>query len=99
MKLSEAVKPISYIKAHAAEVLKEVSENKKSFIITQNGEAKAILQDLESYEQDKDTMALLKMLAMSNKDLVEGKSRPVKEVMKEIRDEIAEYKSNRLNEK
>lgn len=99
MKLSEAVKPISYIKAHASEVLKEVSENKKSFIITQNGEAKAILQNLESYEQDKDTMALLKILALSNKNLVEGKSRPMTDVMREVRDEIVEYKSNKLNEK
>lgn len=99
MKLSEAIKPISYFKAHASEILKDVSENKKKMIITQNGEAKAILQDLESYEQDKDTMALLKILAISNKDLAKGKSRPMADVMKEVREEITEYKSNKLNEK
>ena len=96
MKLSEAVKPISYIKAHASEVLREVSKNKKSFIITQNGEAKAILQDLESYEQDKDTMALLKILALSNRSIKKGKYRKMEDVFSDLELKIAEDEANEI---
>ena len=60
MKLSESVKPISYLKAHASEIINDISVNRKTFIITQNGEAKVIVQDLETYEQTKESLALFK---------------------------------------
>ena len=88
MKYSEAVKPISYFKAHASEVVRDVFDNKKTMIITQNGEAKVILQDVRSYEQLQESLALLKILALSNKSLNEGKFKPVEESLKDIRTKI-----------
>jgi len=67
MKPSESVKPISFFKTHASEILRDISNNHKTMVITQNGEAKAVLQDVHVYEQTQDSLALLKMLAISKK--------------------------------
>jgi prevent-host-death family protein len=64
MKLSSQIKPISYLKAHAAEIVRTMGEQGAPLVITQNGEAKVVLQDIESYEQTQETMALLKVLAL-----------------------------------
>ena len=88
MKFSEAVKPISYFKAHASEVVRDVVDNNKTMIITQNGEAKVILQDVRSYEQLQESLALLKILALSNKNLNEGNFKPAKKSFKDIRNKI-----------
>jgi prevent-host-death family protein len=88
MKYSEAVKPISYFKAHASEVVKDVVDNKKTMIITQNGEAKVILQDVRSFEQLQESLALLKILALSNKSLNEGKVKTAPDAFKDIRSKI-----------
>ena len=88
MKLSEQVKPISYLKAHAPEVIRGLADNKEPVIITLHGEAKAVLQDIASYEQTQETLALLKMLAMTNKAVEEGKVRPVDEAIAGIRDRV-----------
>jgi len=88
MKYSEAVKPISYFKAHAAEVVRDVVENNKTMIITQNGEAKVILQDVRIYEQLQESLALLKILALSNKSLNEGKVKIASKAFKDIRNKI-----------
>ena len=66
MKPSEAIKPISYLKAHASEIVRDVSGNQKTMVITQNGEAKVILQDIRVYEQTQESLALLKILAISS---------------------------------
>ena len=66
MKLSESVKSISYLKANAANLLNEINEHQKTFIITKNGEAKAVVQDIKQYEKMQDTMAMLKLLGMTN---------------------------------
>lgn len=50
MKLSTQVKPISYLKSHAAQIVKDVSESRESVLITQNGEAKLVVMDVHSYE-------------------------------------------------
>ena len=63
MKYSTRIKPISYVKANAAELIRELAENREPLIITQNGEAKAVMQDIATYEQDQETLALLKILA------------------------------------
>jgi prevent-host-death family protein len=88
MKLSESVKPISYLKAHTSELIRDVSENKKTLVITQNGEAKAIVQDLASYEEMKDSLALLKILAQSTKSKLEGHYKPVKKAFRDLRSQI-----------
>jgi prevent-host-death family protein len=88
MKLSESVKPISYLKVHTSELIRDVSENKKTLVITHNGEAKAIIQDLASYEQMKDSLALLKILAQSTKSKLEGHYKPVKKTFRDLRSQI-----------
>jgi len=85
MKLSESVKPISYLKAHASELIRDISENKKTLVITQNGEAKVIIQDLESYEQMKESLALLKILSQSTKSKLEGNYKPLKKAFQDLR--------------
>jgi prevent-host-death family protein len=90
MKLSESVKPISYLKSHTAEVLRDVSEGQRTMVITQHGEAKAVLQDICSYEQTQDSLALLKMLAQSSKSLQSGQSKPARKAFSDIRRRIKE---------
>ncbi len=85
MRYSTQIKPISYLKANAADVLEELAEQRKPFVITQNGEAKAVLQDVASYEETQETMALLKILALGNKQVEQGKVKPVADVVKRLR--------------
>lgn len=92
MKYSEAIKPISYLRAHASEVVRDVSENKKTMIITHNGEAKVILQDVKVYEKNQEAVALLKILALSGKNLQRGKYKTLNRTMKEIRKRIIDFK-------
>ncbi len=73
MRLSNQIKPISYLKAHAAKIIRHLGDKGEPLIITQNGEAKVIIQDIESYEQTQETMALLKILALGNRQIEEGK--------------------------
>ena len=90
MKLSESIKPISYLKSHTAEVLRDVSERQRTMVITQHGEAKAVLQDIASYEQTQEPLALLKMLAQSTKSIQEGRSKPLKKAFSDVRKHIRE---------
>ncbi|GBE07593.1 phd_YefM [bacterium BMS3Bbin11] len=90
MKLSESVKPISYLKSHTAEVLRDVSEGQRTMVITQHGEARAVLQDIASYEQTQESLALLKMLAQSSKSIQEGRSKPIKKAFADVRKHIRE---------
>ena len=84
MKLSEAVKPISYLKAHASELVREISEHGKTLVITLNGEAKIVMQDLHSYEQTMESLALLKMLAISSSSKKEGKFKTVRQAFAKL---------------
>ena len=85
MKLSESIKPISYLKAHASELINDVAENQKILIITQNGKAKVVVQDIESFEKTRESLALLKMLAQSQKSREEGRVRTVRKAFRDIR--------------
>ena len=85
MKLSSQVKPITYLKLHAAEMLRGVAEKREPYIITQNGEAKAVLQDMASYENTQETLALLKILALGNRQIEAGKTKSVHSAVQEIR--------------
>jgi prevent-host-death family protein len=86
MKLSSQIKPISYLKAHAAEIVRKLTEHGEPLVITQNGEAKVVIQDIESYEQTQETMALLKILALGTRQIGEGKVQPAEEVIKRLRE-------------
>jgi len=85
MKYSESVKPISYLKAHASEIIRNLSEKQQTLIITQNGEAKAIVQDIKAYEELQESLALLKILAQSTSDIQKSNFKPAKDVFKNIR--------------
>ena len=85
MRYSSQVKPISYFKANAAEVLTHLAERREPMIITQNGEAKAVIQDVVSYEQTQETLALLKILALGRRDAQASKLKPLADVVKRLR--------------
>jgi prevent-host-death family protein len=85
MRYSSQVKPISYLKANAAEVLAQLTERREPLVITQNGEAKAVIQDVASYEETQETLALLKILALGNAQIEVGKVKPAREVVARLR--------------
>ena len=82
MKLSSQIKPISYLKAHAAEIVRNLAEQQEPMVITQNGEAKVVIQDIDSYEKTQQTMALLKILALGMRQVEEGDIVPANEAIK-----------------
>lgn len=86
MKFSCQIKPISYLKAHAAEIVRSLPEQGQPLVITQNGEAKAVIQDVASYEQTQETLALLKILALGNRQIEEGKVQPAGEAIQRLRE-------------
>jgi prevent-host-death family protein len=85
MRYSSQVKPISYVKSHAAEILTELAQHREPLVITQNGEAKAVLQDIASYEASQETLALLKILAMGHRDVEASRVKPVADVVARLR--------------
>ncbi len=89
MKFSEAIKPISYLKTHASEVIREVSNNRETMIITHNGEAKVVLQDIHLYEQTQDSLALLKMLAQSSASVKNGQFKTAKKSFSHLEKRIS----------
>ena len=88
MRYTTQVKPISYLKANAAEVLAHLTEVREPMVITQNGEAKAVLQDVASYQETQETLALLKLLALGNRDVEAGRVKPVAGVVRRLRKRI-----------
>jgi prevent-host-death family protein len=93
MRYSSRVKPISYLKANAAEVLAQLAEQREPLVITQNGEAKAVLQDIKSFDEAQQTLALLKILALGNQDAQAGRVKPVGEVVARLRAKRADLTS------
>jgi prevent-host-death family protein len=92
MLLHESVKPISYVKAHASELINSLKDGGGPVVVTQNGEARAVLQSMEDYENTQESLALLKMIAMSEKAVERGESQGVDEAFDDIWREIAEAK-------
>jgi len=84
MKMSTDIKPVSFLKSRAADMLKQVNETHRPIIITQNGEPRAVLQDPESYENMRNAIGLLKLLAMGEEDIREGRSKTQDEVFSEL---------------
>lgn len=72
MYLSQDIKPISYLKSKTADVINGVNDNHRTVIITQNGEAKAVVQDIKSYENLQNSLALLKLIVQSENDIENG---------------------------
>jgi len=93
MKYSTRIRPISYLKANAAEVVRQLTELREPLVITQNGEAKAVIQDVASFEQTQETLALLKILALGNRQIEAGKTAPVLEAIRRLRERTAARKA------
>ncbi len=85
MKLSNQIRSISYLKAHAAEIVRKSGEQREPLIITQNGEAKVVIQDIKSYEETQETMAFLKILALGMRQIEEGRIVPAEDVIRRLR--------------
>ena len=85
MKYSSQIKPISYLKANTAEIVRRLAERGEPLVITQNGVAKAVIQDLASYEETQETMALFKILALGDRQIKEGKVAPAADAVKRLR--------------
>jgi prevent-host-death family protein len=85
VRYSTQIRPISYLKANAAEVLQVLEEQRKPMIITQNGEAKAVIQDVTSYEEIQETLALLKVLALGSQQVERGEITPISEIAGRLR--------------
>jgi len=86
MKLSNQIRPISYLKAHTAEIIRNLSKQQEPLFITQNGEAKVVIQDIESYEQTQQTLALLKIVSLGMRQIEEGKVLPAADAIKRLRE-------------
>ncbi len=89
MKLSRQVKPISYLKAHAPEIVRSLAENREPVVLTVHGEARAVLQDVTVYEETQETIALLKVLALTNKHVEAGKVDRASGAFKRIRQRVS----------
>lgn len=85
MKYSTRIKPISYVKSNAAELIRELAEQREPLVITQNGEARAVMQDVATYEETQETMALLKILALGTRQVEAGKVVPASQAIKRLR--------------
>ena len=90
MKYSTRIKPISYLKANAADVLQQLARDREPLVITQNGEARAVLQDVVSYERTQETMALLKVLALGTRQVEQGRVLPAREIVETLRKRVAD---------
>jgi prevent-host-death family protein len=88
MKYTSRIKPISYLKANAAKIVRGLAESGEPLIITQNGEATAVIQDIASYEQTQETLALLKILALGEQQAREGKTVTVPMAMRRFRERV-----------
>ena len=86
MKLSTQIKPIGYLKAHSSEIVRKLGDRGEPLVIMQNGAAKVVLQDIDSFEKTQETMALLKMVALGNRQTEAGQAQPAGEVIAWLRE-------------
>lgn len=84
MSIENDIRPVTYLKSRAADLLKQVNETQRPVIITQNGEPRAVLQDPQSYESMRNALGLLKLISQGEEDLRKGKTRAQKEVFSRI---------------
>ena len=88
MKLAANVKPVGFLKENADEIVRTLSERGGPLIITRDGEAKAVVQDIDEFERTQETLALLKILSLGRKQIEEGRVRPAAEVTSALRENL-----------
>jgi prevent-host-death family protein len=84
MKIASDIKPITYLKANAADLLEQINETHRPVIITQNGKPKAVLQDPQSYENMRNALGILKLLSQGEEDIKKGKNTSQEDVFKKL---------------
>jgi len=84
MNISQDIKPVTYLKSRAADLLKQINETHRPVIITQNGEPRAILQDPKSYEDMRNAIGMLKLISQADEEIRDGKSKSQQEVFENI---------------
>ena len=90
MNISSDIKPVTYLKSRASDLLKQINETHRPVVITQNGEPRAVLQDPESYENMRNAIGLLKLISLGEKDIKDGKSKLQEEVFANIENILKE---------
>ena len=90
MNISRDIKPVTYLKSRASDLLKQINETHRPVVITQNGEPRAVLQDPESYENMRNAIGLLKLISLGEKDIKDGKSKSQEEVFANIENILKE---------
>jgi len=90
MNISRDIKPITYLKSRAADLLKQINETHRPVVITQNGEPKAVLQDPESYENMRNAIGILKLISQGEEDIRKGKSKAQDDLFTEIENTLKE---------
>ena len=93
MRYSSRIKSISFLKANAADIIRELADRGEALVITQNGEAKAVLQDVASFEQTQQTLALLKILALGNRQIEQGRVVPAAQAIRRLKEKGAMRKA------
>jgi len=96
MKLSTSVKPISYLKAHASELIRDITNTRQALIVTQNGKAKVVVQDIRSYERMQETLALLKILTRSKQNVKRGKLKSLDVTFSSLEKRIIAFKNEKI---
>lgn len=90
MELGSSIKPISWVKENAAQMIKDIEGSGKSFVITQKGLPKAVVMDINEYDEMKASMAMLRLLATSAEQVKSGQVVPADDTIAQLRAEIAE---------
>jgi len=98
MKMSEDIRPVTYLKSRTADLLAQVNETRRPVIITQNGEARGVLQDTESYESMKTAIAILKLVVQGEEDIRKGDTIPHDEVFRRIENSLKSIGKRRVHE-
>ena len=90
MNISRDIKPVTYLKANAADLLKQINETHRPITITQNGEPRAVLQDPESYENMRNAIGILKLISQGEGDIRNGRVKSQEDVFKDIENSLKE---------
>ncbi len=94
MNISSDIKPVSFLKSHAADILKQINDTHRPVVITQNGEPRAVLQDPESYDNMRKAIGLLKLISQGEEDIKQGNTKTQDRVFKDI-EKMLEKKKKR----
>ena len=88
MNIIDDIKPVTYLKSRAADLLNQINETHRPVIITQNGEPRAVLQDPESYENMRNAIGILKLISQGETDVRSGRTKPQETMFNEIEGEL-----------